>query len=165
MEVDRLHGVVQTLIQDQADHNVVGAIGQIVSMFIQSVQQPGPETATAFATARTDLETTLDRTTASTFSLAELRIVERLGGGRFAGMGLREKIDSLLEASSPPSETIEALQALNQEAGPFESIPKLVETAVTSSSSGSGGGDAIGTTDPEFSLNRGTKQREVAIAE
>ena len=46
-----------------------------------------------------------------------------------------------------------------------ESIPKLVETAVTSSSSGSGGGDAIGTTDPEFSLNRGTEQREVAVAE
>ena len=47
----------------------------------------------------------------------------------------------------------------------MESIPKLVETAVTSSSSGSGGGDAIGTTDPEFSLNRGTEQREVAVGE
>ena len=46
-----------------------------------------------------------------------------------------------------------------------ESIPKLVETPVTSSSSSSGRGDTHGMIDPEFLLNRGTEQREVAVAE
>ena len=46
-----------------------------------------------------------------------------------------------------------------------ESIPKLVETRVTSGRSGCGMSLAIGMDDPEFLLNRGTERREVAIAE
>ena len=46
-----------------------------------------------------------------------------------------------------------------------ESIPKLVETRVTSGRSGCGMSLAIGMDDPEFFLNRGTERREVAIAE
>ena len=49
--------------------------------------------------------------------------------------------------------------------GPQESIPKLVETRVTSGRSGCGMSLAIGMDDPEFLLNRGTERREVAIAE
>ena len=48
---------------------------------------------------------------------------------------------------------------------PEESIPKLVETRVTSGRSGCGMSLAIGMDDPEFLLNRGTERREVAIAE
>ena len=47
----------------------------------------------------------------------------------------------------------------------LESIPKLVETRVTSGRSGCGMSLAIGMDDPEFLLNRGTERREVAIAE
>ena len=47
----------------------------------------------------------------------------------------------------------------------FESIPKLVETRVTSGRSGCGMSLAIGMDDPEFLPNRGTERREVAIAE
>ena len=50
-------------------------------------------------------------------------------------------------------------------AGELESIPKLVETRVTSGRSGCGMSLAIGMDDPEFLLNRGTERREVAIAE
>ena len=46
-----------------------------------------------------------------------------------------------------------------------DSIPKLVETRVTSGRSGCGMSLAIGMDDPEFLLNRGTERREVAIAE
>ena len=45
------------------------------------------------------------------------------------------------------------------------SIPKLVETRVTSGRSGCGMSLAIGMDDPEFLLNRGTERRGVAIAE
>ena len=47
----------------------------------------------------------------------------------------------------------------------MESIPKLVETRVTSGRSGCGMSLAIGMDDPEFLLNHGTERREVAIAE
>ena len=59
----------------------------------------------------------------------------------------------------------EGVQTLRSAPIEGESIPKLVETRVTSGRSGCGMSLAIGMDDPEFLLNRGTERREVAIAE
>ena len=72
----------------------------------------------------------------------------------------------------PQNESLEALLAKRElttellcDEAREESIPKLVETRVTSGRSGCGMSLAIGMDDPEFLLNRGTERREVAIAE
>ena len=70
-----------------------------------------------------------------------------------------------VEANSAPSLHHRRPILVQYERDDRESIPKLVETPVTSSSSGGGGGNVIGMGDPEFLLNRGTEQREVAVAE
>ena len=69
--------------------------------------------------------------------------------------------------SAVSRETIEASERVLEELMErrLESIPKLVETRVTSGRSGCGMSLAIGMDDPEFLLNRGTERREVAIAE
>ena len=111
-----------------------------------------------------------------TFSFAES--CRRYGISRTAGYTwwtrfLAEGFEGLHDRSHRPHHCphavadpiVEHVVDLRQRYGWGESIPKLVETRVTSGRSGCGMSLAIGMDDPEFLLNRGTERREVAIAE
>lgn len=129
MNVDRLYDVAQIVLNDYDSLTLPKLFGQFASTLTNSVNQPNPQNAEAFQTAKTNLEDALDKCGTNHMVPSEQQILNRMNGADLVGAGLRTRTDDILASNAmTPGNALQEINALNTQTAEFrKTVHSLIQ--------------------------------------
>jgi hypothetical protein len=125
----RLHAVLESIKQDYEKNGVVGKLQATVNALSTSINSTTEANANVFREALADLYAALDQSPSISAAPSQLEILQEIGGADKTGLGLRERIQSTLDANNvTPANALAELQKILEGVTHFmEVVVKTVE--------------------------------------
>jgi len=125
----RLHAVLESIKQDYEKNGVVEKLQATVNALSASISSTTEANANVFREALADLYAALDQSSSISAMPSQLEILQEIGGADKTGLGLRERIQSTLDANNvTPANALAELQKMLEGVTQFaEVVVKTVE--------------------------------------
>jgi hypothetical protein len=123
MNVGRLYAALESIERDYEKNQVVPKLQELVNALSNSISSSTEQNAVAFNTALSGLYSALDESPSNSATPSRLAIFEEIRASNKLGLGLRKRIQNILEANNvTPANALAELQKLLEEMSRFSQI-------------------------------------------
>ncbi len=130
MNVEHLRSVLDSVAADNRKQRIVGLILQLSDAYTQTVQNPSPETASAYEAVEEELKTTIESGQCMLLPPSGIAILERLDAVNLCSSGLLEKVRAIVGSTETPAAKVSQLQQLHQRVDEFAQTATAMRDAM-----------------------------------
>ena len=129
MNAGRLHAVLESIRQDYEKNDIVAKLQATVNALSTSISSTTEANANVFTEALAGLYAALDQSPSIFATPSQLEVLEEIGGADKTGVGLRERIQRMLDANNvTPANALAELQKILEVVTRFaEVVGRIVE--------------------------------------
>ena len=128
MNAGRLHAALESIKRDYEKNQIIPKLQELVDALSNSISSSTEQNAIAFNTALSELYSALDESPSNSAAPSRLIIFEEIGASNKLGLGLRKRIQNILEANNvTPANALAELQKVLEQMTRFsQTITQMI---------------------------------------
>src|SRR5438552_13823231 len=128
MNAGRLHAALESIKRDYEKNQAIPKLQELVNALSNSISSSTEQNAIAFNTALSELYSALDESPSNSATPSRLAIFEEIRASNKLGLGLRKRIQNILEANNvTPANALAELQKVLEQMTRFsQTITQMI---------------------------------------